>query len=75
METVQAPCLFATHFHEMTTMSDKHKRAKNSHVTAEAKVRGGEGRGRGHRALGKEGLQQQLSLCICCNSAKVFISR
>ena len=40
VKEVQAPCLFATHFHEMTTMADKDKRVKNLHVTAEAKVRG-----------------------------------
>ncbi|CAM9884620.1 unnamed protein product, partial [Laminaria digitata] len=37
VKTVQAPCLFATHFHEMTTMADQDKRVKNMHVTAEAK--------------------------------------
>ncbi|CAN0184702.1 unnamed protein product [Ascophyllum nodosum] len=37
VKEVQAPCLFATHFHEMTTMADKDKRVKNLHVTAEAK--------------------------------------
>ena len=38
VKTVQAPCIFATHFHEMTTMADQDKRVKNMHVTAEAKV-------------------------------------
>lgn len=38
VKTVQAPCLFATHFHEMTAMADHDKRVKNMHVTAEAKV-------------------------------------
>lgn len=39
MKSVQAPCLFATHFHEMTTMAEQDERVKNMHVTAEAKVR------------------------------------
>lgn len=38
VKTVQAPCLFATHFHEMTTMAEHDVRVKNMHVTAEAKV-------------------------------------
>lgn len=37
VKTVQAPCLFATHFHEMTTMAEHDVRVKNMHVTAEAK--------------------------------------
>ncbi|CAM9157187.1 unnamed protein product [Ectocarpus sp. 4 AP-2014] len=37
VNTIQAPCLFATHFHEMTTMAEHDKRVKNMHVTAEAK--------------------------------------
>lgn len=36
---VGAPCLFATHFHEMTTMAEHDARVKNMHVTALAKVR------------------------------------
>ncbi|CAM9867131.1 unnamed protein product, partial [Hapterophycus canaliculatus] len=43
VKTVRAPCLFATHFHEMTTMAESDKRVKNMHVTAEAKASQEEG--------------------------------
>ncbi|CAM9858570.1 unnamed protein product [Discosporangium mesarthrocarpum] len=38
VKTVKAPCLFATHFHEMTIMADKDKRVKNMHVSAQAET-------------------------------------